>query len=182
VTVDSEPSGFWRNRILASVSIADDGSAGGEQSLRNNRDSESTSIMRNAPDLSLSLSAADADVLPGGTILYTLTYENRGLVDATGSTIKMRVPRGTSFTAEGSTNGWTCDDSSCTLKVGTIAPGTQGTATFAVTVEEDLSSTSRRVFGFASISDDGTNGRDDNRWNNWGFQQTQVTQRGPRAE
>ncbi len=90
-------------------------------------------------DLSLTVSDADATADPGGSILYTLSYDviGSGAANASAVTVSDTVPAGTSFNAGASTPGWTCAPdanagSVCTFALGTLAAGANGSLAFAV--------------------------------------------------
>ena len=75
---------------------------------------------------------------PGSTISYTITYGNAGSVTATGVTLHETVPDYTSFNAGASHPSWSCIGTSCTLAIGTVAPGGSGNVLFVVTVDGTL--------------------------------------------
>ena len=173
VTVDPELSPRARS-IRASASISDDGSAGGDLNSRDNVARERTSVRIDRPDVAIEIVAGEESVMPGGRINYTISYTNEGTSEANGVVVRVRVPRHTKFSADGSSPGWTCDRGLCTLEVGSLAPGAAADAALAVTVDADLSSRSRHVYALASISDDVTSGRDANVFNNFALDRTSV--------
>src|SRR5690606_39364042 len=80
---------------------------------------------------------------PGGTVAYTFSYANEGNVAATGVVLSETVPANSTFNAGASTAGWVCvpdgnAGSTCTLPVGNLAAGANGSAAFAVTVASPL--------------------------------------------
>ena len=94
-----------------------------------------------APDLSLLKSDGGVSVQPGGTIPYTLTYQNKGTWPASGVVITEKVPLWTVFNSAASTPGWTClpdanAGSTCTYPVpgGVVNPGPAASVIFALTV------------------------------------------------
>lgn len=173
VLVDDELSSRAR-KIYNFARISDDGQGDPDSSRRNNYAGESTPVLRQLPDLQLSVSGDDA-VIPDGTITYSIDYSNGGLVEASGASITMRVPSHTTFSAANSDPAWICDDDGvCTLDVGDLAPGQTGSAAFAVTVDADVSTRVRLIFAHARIADDGTGAHDNNRWNNHAIERTSV--------
>ncbi|MGR9106062.1 MAG: beta strand repeat-containing protein [Gammaproteobacteria bacterium] len=92
-------------------------------------------------DLTISKNDGGASVLPGATIVYTLTVTNLGDQNATAATISETVPANTTFDPTMSSAGWFCTPngnagSTCTLQIGTL--GNNGTAisvNFAVIVD-----------------------------------------------
>lgn len=152
------PSGV--DSITNAVSIADDGSNGADTDPSNN-DSGDVRPIDAAPDMEI-VKVADRPIAgPGDTVIYTLTYRNVGTQDASGVVITEVVPLGTSFSAAGSSAGWSCADGSpagttCTLAVGNVAAdGANHTVTFAVVLVGYGS-----ILNTASVADDGSNGPD----------------------
>ncbi len=170
VVLDTELSASVR-RISARAHISDDGANGEDAKRRNNLAHERTSVLHALPDVTLELDDGDQDISPGGTIVYSLGYSNKGPVNATGVVLTLRVPRNSVFNESESTDGWNCEGRSCTFDLGDLAAGSSGSVTLAVTVDE---SAKRRVFALARISDDGEHGRDGNLWNNWAFAKTDI--------
>jgi uncharacterized repeat protein (TIGR01451 family) len=79
-------------------------------------------------------------VVPGATLVYTLSYSNVGGTTATGVVITETVPAHTTFSAAASTPGWSCPNASpsgtvCTLSVPNLAAGGQQSVLFAVRVD-----------------------------------------------
>ena len=173
VLVDGDISKEVR-RIHASASIADDGTAGADANHRDNRAFERIAIKHLLPDVRLQVSGGDAGVAAGGSISYTFGYTNAGTLDAHGAQVRLRLPRHTTFTAEGSSGQWGCADGTCTLDVGDVGVGKSGTATLVVTVDADLSPRTRHIYLFAGISDDGASGPDADRYNNFAFARSRV--------
>ncbi len=105
--------------------------------------------------------------MPGGTVSYTLTYNNtNGKRTASGVVITETVPANTTFNAGASTAGWSCTPnnnagSTCTLSIPDLTAGSAGsTATFAVTVNAGIPAGVTDISNTASIADDGTKGAD----------------------
>jgi uncharacterized repeat protein (TIGR01451 family) len=168
-------------QISDTASIADDGANGTDPTPANNTSTDTTPIT-GGPDLFVTLSSAPAGaVAPGGTITYTLTYGNTGNRGASGVTLTETVPSGTAFVSAGSTAGWNCmaggiAGATCTLVIGTIAGGTDPTATFVVRVQNPLPANVTSIVDTASIADDGTNGADPTPNNNSTSVTTTVAQ------
>ncbi|MEA2558998.1 MAG: hypothetical protein QOH06_502 [Acidobacteriota bacterium] len=173
------PVGAGVTQISNTASIADDGANGTDPTPGNNSASDTTPVTA-APDLSITKSDGGADVEPGGTISYTLTYANNGNEGATGVVITDIVPANTTFDSGASTAGWSCtpDDnagSTCTLTVGALAAGGGNqVATFAVTVDDPRPTGLVQISNTASIADDGANGTDPTPGNNSGSDTTLV--------
>ncbi|MDA8020787.1 MAG: DUF11 domain-containing protein [Thermoanaerobaculia bacterium] len=132
-----------------------------------------------ALDLAITKSDGDAEVLPGGDIVYTLEVSNVGSdVDATGVEIEETIPDFTTFNASASDPGWNCVDivagSECLLSVGSLsAGGPPVQATFVVTVDNPLLGV-EEIFNLVRVSDDGNNGPDPNPGNDLAQESTQI--------
>jgi CSLREA domain-containing protein len=158
-------------QLSNSASIADDGTHGADPQPGNNAASDTTPVNA-APDLTLSKDDANATVLPGGTVVYTLAYTNSGNQGATGVVLTETVPAGTVFNPGASTAGWTCAPngnagSSCTLAVGSLnGGGASGSANFAVTLATTGLAGLTPISNTASVADDNANGADSTPGNN----------------
>ena len=131
------------------------------------------------PDLTLSVTDGGTSTTPGGTVTYTLSYANIGNQVATGVTISETVPANTTFNLAGSSIDWSCTDGSpagtaCIFSPGSLDAGANGSAKFAVTVEDPLSAAVIQIATAASITDDGTNGPDHNPDDNRGSDTTEI--------
>eukprot|EP01089_Gocevia_fonbrunei_P006756 TRINITY_DN176_c0_g1_i6.p1 TRINITY_DN176_c0_g1~~TRINITY_DN176_c0_g1_i6.p1 ORF type:complete len:369 (-),score=112.31 TRINITY_DN176_c0_g1_i6:69-1175(-) len=129
-----------------------------ELDTTNNADSDTTDIIA-APVLSITKTdnIDDNDMTQakraGDTITYALTWGNSGTREATQAVVTEVVPQYTSFNPSMSSPGWSCLDggiagATCTLNVGSIAPGASGSATFSVDVGAfpvEVTSTSNSV-------------------------------------
>jgi uncharacterized repeat protein (TIGR01451 family) len=143
-----------------------------------NSDVDSTPVDA-APDLSIAKDDGGVSVLVGETILYTLSFENRGDQDATGVTITETVPADTSFDPAASTPGWSCvpdasAGSTCSFLLGDLAAGVSGSLTFAAAVDSPLPPGVDRILNAATIADDGANGPDPNPGDNVGSDETPI--------
>ena len=132
-----------------------------------------------APDLSIVKDDGGITTVPGGVVVYTLSYQNTGNQDATGVVLTDTVPVGTSFNAGASTAGWVCvpgtgAGSVCTLAIGALAAGASGSADFAVTVDNPVPPGFTLVANTAVIADDGSNGADPTPGNNTSSDTTPV--------
>ncbi|MBZ0171112.1 MAG: DUF11 domain-containing protein [Phycisphaerales bacterium] len=93
----------------------------------------------------------------GETIVYQLAYQNKAAATQSAvASLTDDVPTATTFDAGNSDGGWTgCADdaaagTTCTLSLGTLAPGDSGTATFAVTVDDPVA---MGVIGISNTAD-----------------------------
>ena len=107
---------------------------------------------------------------PGSTISYTVTYGNAGSITATGVTLHETVPDYTSFNATASDPLWSCVGTTCTLAVGSVAPGAGGSVLFVVTVDGTLPPGLEFIINRVTISSDS----DWNADNNLSEEQTPV--------
>jgi len=151
--------------------ISDDGTHGDDPTPGNNTSTDPTPLNA-VPDMTITKTDADISTVPGGTITYTLTYDNVGNQDATGVVVTETVPANTTFTTTGSSAGWSCADgaaagTSCTLTLGAVpASDPAGTLTFAVVVDNPLPTGVTEINNAVTIADDGANGDDPTPGNN----------------
>ncbi len=125
------------------------------------------------PDLQITKTDGAVVAVPGGTISYTLAYNNtNGKRDANNTVITETIPANTVFNAGASNPSWSCPGgtsagNTCTLAVGNIpAGGAGGSAIFAVTVVNPVPAGVTAISNTASIADDGLFGVDGNPVNN----------------
>jgi large repetitive protein len=177
VTVDDPiPNGV--TQVSNTASVVDDGTNGPDPTPANNTSSDTTPVVA-APDMTIAKSDGGITTTPGSTVAYTLAYANTGNRGATGVVLTDVVPASTTFNAGASTAGWTCvpdnnAGSSCTLAIGTVAAGGNGSATFAVTVANPVPAGLGSLSNTATVADDGTNGTDPNPSNNTSTDTTPV--------
>lgn len=145
-----------------------------------NQDSDDTPLVA-APDLTITKDDGIDTVSPGELLVFTLTFSNAGDQDASGVAIADVVPSNTTFNAASSSAGWSCDDpdgagpldpgdpgSTCEFipdvgsGAGNLPAGTGGTVQFVLTVDDPFPVGVSLVINSADISDDGTNGADQN--------------------
>ena len=175
VTVNN-PLAAGIDDLVNAVSIADDGTNGADEDPTDNQDTD-TDIVTAAPDLVVSKDDGGVSVTPGGTVIYTLSFANVGSQDATGVMLTETLPANTSFDPLGSTAGWTetaPGSGIYTFAVGDLDSGTTGTVDFAVVLNSSLPPGFALITNTTSISDDGTNGPDENPTDNTGTDDTPV--------
>ncbi|QKX17133.1 DUF4347 domain-containing protein [Microbulbifer sp. YPW1] len=145
---------------INSVVVEDDGNNGEDPTPENNRDDETLEIQY--VDLFIDKEYDGPVPEPTDTIVYTLTYGNRGTATSNGVVITETLPPNTSFDAANSTPGWVQNGDTLTFDVGTLAPGEEATITFAVIIDYPLAATVQQIDNTAFITDDGGNGPDQN--------------------
>ncbi|MCX6049900.1 MAG: hypothetical protein NT075_32785 [Chloroflexi bacterium] len=165
-------------QIVNTASVNDDHSNGDDPTPSNNSAGDTTPLTA-APDLVLSKSDGGATGVPGGTIVYTLSYTNTGNQDATGVVLVETVPDNTQFNASASSPNWICSPntnapSTCRLAIGALAGGGHGTALFAVTVVNPVPVGIIQIANTASVNDDHSNGADPTLGNNSASDTTPV--------
>ncbi len=112
-----------------------------------------------SPDLTISQSDGNTRTEPGKTLVYAMTYANQGNQAASGVEISIRVPAHTTFNAAAGSQRWSCADGSgpgveCTLAVGTLAAGDEGSVNFAMTVDGSMPVNVASITAEVTISDD----------------------------
>ena len=174
-----DPLAAGVTQVSNTAIVADDGANGTDPTPANNTDTDTTPITA-TPDLTITKDDGGTTSIPGGTISYTLTYENIGNQDATGVEITDTVPAYTTFSSAASTLGWTCvpDDnagSTCTYTHGDLGvnDGPQQ-ITFAIVVENPLTAGVTQVDNTTVVADDGTNGSDPTPANNTDSDSTPI--------
>jgi uncharacterized repeat protein (TIGR01451 family) len=165
---DPLPAGV--TEVVNAARVSDDGLKGPDRTPENNTSGDTTPLDA-APDLELIKSDGGVSPLPGRPIAYTLSYRNVGNQGATGVTITETVPANTSFSASGSSAGWSCPDgalagSVCSFDVGSLPAGAGGSVTFTVVVNNPVPQGTTSIVNTAIISDDGANGSDPTSDNN----------------
>ncbi|HWT15317.1 MAG TPA: DUF11 domain-containing protein [Patescibacteria group bacterium] len=140
---------------------------------------DTETVTRIQPDLSITKSDGGATATPGGTVAYTLAYNNGGGVAASGVVLTETVPANTTFNPGASTAGWVCvptnnAGSTCTLLIGSVAAGAGGSAVFAVTVVSPVGSGVTQISNTATIADDGSFGPDPTPADNTGSDTTPL--------
>ncbi len=137
-----------------------------------------------APDLSVTKTEGGSTTQPGVAVVYTLSYSNVTAVngqDAVNVQLTETVPANTTFNATASLPSvWSCADGSpattvCTLNVGALNAGANGSATFAVNVLGALPAGAVQVSNSSSIAENpNVNGTDRVPANNTGADTTNI--------
>jgi len=135
--------------------------------------SPNVSALDNTPletftDVRVSKTDGDISTIPGGTVVYTLTYSNLGNIGATSVVVTEVVPANTQFVASASSAGWSCADGSvagttCTMSLGTLNGSASGTLRFAVRLSAILPAGVQQILNGAFIGSNegpGTAGSD----------------------
>lgn len=132
-----------------------------------------------APDLTISKADGDITAMPGGVIVYNLSYANNGTRIATNVRITETVLANTIYNEGASTAGWSCTPgnnagSICIFTVPELAVGDSGDVNFAVTVNSQLPVGAEAIENTARIGDDGAHGADPITANNSDSETTPV--------
>ena len=142
------------------VAVTDDTTNGPDPNPGDNTDGD-TDILDAVPDLGISKTDGGASSFAGGTIVYTLNYENFGPQGATGVTLEELLPNNTTFNAASSDPGWTeVSPNTWHYVVGALPAGQSGSALFAVTVDASPPDGTSQITNNAIIFDDASNGMD----------------------
>jgi uncharacterized repeat protein (TIGR01451 family) len=150
-----------------------------EEEESNNSKSVQIAVITNDPTaLSLYKDDGGITVEPGDVLTYTLTYANSGGLSS-GVILTETVPLFTTFNPAASTAGWSClpdntAGSICTLTVGTVAAGDDGSVNFVLDVDNPLAPNVTQLENTAIIGDDGSNGPDQNPADNTATDTTPV--------
>ncbi len=162
ITIDN-PVAAGRDELATLVAIRDDEGNGPDATPANNTAAD-TDLLNAAPDLVLSVSDGVSVVVPGATVTYALAYRNDGDQNATGVFLTQSLPSGASFVGASSSPGWTETISGSglyALNIGLLAGGSaEGSALFAVRLDDGAAAELDQIISTATISDDGTNGPD----------------------
>ena len=102
---------------------------------------DSSACFTPSPGLSVSVDDGGGTETQGGTISYTISYQNTGNVALNSVTLSDVLPANTTFNAGASTPGWNTGGSPLTFDLGSLLPGETGSKVFAVTVDNPTSVT-----------------------------------------
>ncbi len=134
-----------------------------EDSTGSTDDDDDDTPVAAVPLLDITKDDGGISSVPGGVVVYQIDYGNTGTQDATGVSLAELVPANSTFNAAASAPSvWSCADgspagTSCTLQIGDLDAGDQGTAGFAVTVVAPLPAGVEQIQNGVSIRDDGSN-------------------------
>ena len=167
VVVVASPVEAGAESVSNCATITSDGVDGEDPNPSNDIACDETPVDA-APDLEVAKDD-DGPAIPGGTVTYTLAFDNTGDQDATGVVLTETVPIGTVSSA--SNPGWfvagtptPCDarpaGTVCERALGALAVGDGSIATFSVVVLEPAPSGLDEITNCAAIADDGLGGAD----------------------
>jgi uncharacterized repeat protein (TIGR01451 family) len=160
--------------------VQDDGANGADPTPANNQSTDTTPLNA-APDLVITKDDGGMSTTPGGTVTYTLVYQNAGNQGATGVTITDTAPANTTFNPTASTPGWVCvpnnnAGSLCTFTIGALGGGgAGGSITFVVVLDDPMDPRITQIDNTTWIQDDGANGPDPTPQNNSDWDSTPVS-------
>lgn len=122
-------------------------------------------LFKNRPvfiDLSVAKTDGKASTAPGATNDYTISYGNAADATATATDVVLTetVPANTTYEATGS-DAWSCPDESaagtvCTLDVGDLAPGANGSVQFVVEVINPVGAGVNDITNTVTVTGTGT--------------------------
>ena len=162
--------------ISNTANIADDGANGADLDPLDNTATDSTPVVA-AVDLVLTKDDGGVSVAPNGTVVYTLSYQNQGNLDATGVFITETIPSGATFDAANSDPAWleTVPGSGIyVFSIGSLNAGASGSVDFAVTVSSPVVAGLDALQNSATIDDDNLNGPESNDLNNTAIDSTPI--------
>ncbi len=153
-------------QIIFHSDIADDGSNGEDHNPSNNQDQSSIPYSE-APDLSITKSGPGV-VVPGISVVYSLTYSNLGFTTSNNAVITETIPQYTTFNEALSDPAWVRvgETNQYSFSLSSLSGGSGGKIAFAVTVDPVVPDGVLGISNIASISDDGLGGDDPDLSNN----------------
>jgi len=130
---------------------------GADSNLANNTASDTTPVDPGDPDLVQTKTLTSGSGNPGSVNLYSLTVRNAGVAPAAAVEISETIPPFTRFDAAASAPGWSCapsgnPGSTCTLAVGSLAPGASQSALFGLRIDATLPANASSVTNTACSS------------------------------
>ncbi|HOU15573.1 MAG TPA: PKD domain-containing protein [Anaerolineae bacterium] len=134
-----------------------------ESDVTDNENSDIDAIL-SAPDLKVTITDNQTQVLAGQPLVYNLTYANIGNTDASTSQVTVQVPAGLTVTDYGG-GTWDSVARTITWNIGTLTPSASGSLSFAASVDS-TASPATVLAATATITDDGTHGTDQDLSNN----------------
>jgi uncharacterized repeat protein (TIGR01451 family) len=156
------------------VNIADDGRHGADTNPGNNSASDSTPINA-GPDLVVTKTDGGVSTLPGGIVLYQITYSNIGTADDVAVLLTENLPANTTFNSTYSDPRWGPDGVGIfELSIASLPVGASGTVVFAVNVDSPLPAGVTQITNTVTISDSGASGPDLNPANNTSTDTTPI--------
>jgi uncharacterized repeat protein (TIGR01451 family) len=151
--------------ITNTADVADDGANGVDPNPGDNTGTD-TDALEAAPDLTVTKDDGLTEVVPGQTVVYTLTITNNGDQDATGVVVADTLPTSTSFVS--ASDGGTESGGVVTWNIGALAAGASVQRTVTIQVDATIPAGVEGITNTASAADDGTGGEDQNPGDNTG--------------
>ena len=160
--------------LWTSLSGPDTDERTGAGGVNDYRDDASASVTITGIDLRITKDDGGVTTAPGNALVYGLTVENAGNIDASGVTVSDIVPVHTVFAPfPVSTAGWVCSDpdgagplvagdagSPCTFAIGPLAIGSSVVINFGLTVDDPVPAGGVQIDNGADVADDATHGDD----------------------
>ncbi|HVP13737.1 MAG TPA: sortase [Phycisphaerae bacterium] len=142
-----------------------EGERDGSGGVNDYADSASRDITYTNVDYTLTKSDGGITAVAGGNVIYTLSYNNAGNLDATGVILTETVPDHATYDSADNSTAWDCgpvnpaaSGTTCAFSVGTVAAGTVGSVTFVIRVDNPLPAGVDTLTNTASIDDDHAHG------------------------
>jgi uncharacterized repeat protein (TIGR01451 family) len=158
-----DPVGAGVEQITDTAEVMDDGANGADPTPGNNTDTDTDTVIA-APDLTITKDDGLTEVMPGDTVVYTLTITNVGDQDATGVEATDTLPANTSFVS--ASDGGSESGGVVTWTIGPLAAGASVQRTVTVQVDSAVPAGVDQITDTAEVTDDGANGADPTPGNN----------------
>lgn len=117
-----------------------------------------TTFVSAAPKLYVVQTDGGIKTEPGRTLVYTITFGNRGNQDTDAVRLVQQVPANTTFARDASSAGWSCPDGSaagvvCILQIGLLPGKADRLATFSVKLNAAMPVNVATLQGIVTIQD-----------------------------
>jgi large repetitive protein len=135
-------------------------SDGDDANERNTTTNASANLQFNGVELAITKDDGGVTTSPGSNLTYTLNYNNYGNIDATNVILTEVVPLYTRFISANNPSLWYCGinpapaGTNCTINVGSLAQGANGSITFVLTVDTPFPASVTEISNTASIDSD----------------------------
>lgn len=140
--------------LLTNIAIV---SAPNDSNPSNDTATDTTPIAPGTPDLSLTKTLSSGSGTPESVHVYALNVRNDGNATAAAVSVSETIPPFTRFEAPASSSGWSCSPSgnpgsTCTLSLGSLAPGAAQSLNFALRIDPSLPASAASITNTACSS------------------------------